>query len=75
MSKPRCPVCGRKGAPCGPDTFRCSMGHLFDDSPDEGGTFHNDPTKRLEKEDENRVARKVNAEGRGRAAQGYRMPR
>lgn len=72
MSKPRCPVCNRKGVPIG-ELFRCALGHLFDDSPDEGGSFHSDPTRRIENEEEMQLARRHNAEGRGRASQGFRF--
>jgi tRNA(Ile2) C34 agmatinyltransferase TiaS len=73
MSKPKCPVCGRKGTPLG-ELFRCPLGHLFDSDPDEGGSFDDrDPSRRLEREEEMRLARRHNAEGRGRAQQGFRF--
>ena len=73
MSKPKCPVCGRPGAQAGPDTYRCALGHFFDTTPDEGSSVFNDPTKRIEREDEIRVARGVNLERRSTARQGFRF--
>lgn len=54
-----CPKCGRKqpvrteDAMYWCDNCRCQ----FDGTPDEGGTYFSDPTKRLELEDENRIRR------------------
>lgn len=72
MSKPKCPVCGRKGSPLG-ELYRCQLGHMFDDDPSEGGSFHADPSRRLEREEEAQKARRLNAEGRGKAQQGFRF--
>lgn len=72
MSKAKCPVCGRKGKPLG-ELFRCELGHTFDSDPDEGGSYHSDPSRRLEREEEMQLARRHNAEGRGRAQQGFRF--
>lgn len=73
--KPRCPVCNRKGEPIGPDLFRCKLGHMFDDTPDEGGTYHSDPTRRIENADEIAAAKRFNLSRRPQAASGFRMPR
>lgn len=73
MSKPKCPRCGRKGKVCG-SLYRCDFGHLFDDEPNEGSDFDDrDPSRRLEREEEMQLARRHNAEGRGRAKQGFRF--
>ena len=73
MSKARCPRCGRKGKPLG-ELYRCELGHLFDSDPNEGGSFDDrDPSRRLEREEEMQQARRMNAEGRGRASQGFRF--
>lgn len=49
----KCPRCGRKGKEISPGLFDCPAGHgCFDNDPDEGGTHGNDPSKRLEREDE-----------------------
>jgi hypothetical protein len=74
MSKPRCPKCNRKGVPAG-SLYRCPAGcGFFDNNPDEGGSFDDrDPSRRLEREEEMQQARRHNAEGRGRAQQGFRF--
>ena len=73
--QPKCPVCGRSGKPCGPDLFICKFGHRFDNDPDEGGTYHSDPTRRIENADELAAARRFNLSRRTQAASGFRMPR
>lgn len=72
MSKPRCPVCNRQGEPCG-ELYRCAIGHLFDGTPEEGGDYHSDPTRRIEKQEERELARRANVEGRGRASKPFRF--
>jgi hypothetical protein len=68
---PPCPVCktslhvnkiGLTG-----ETFHCGRcGGLFDPSPDEGGDFFSDPSKRLELQDEREQARIKRLGGRRR---------
>lgn len=59
---PKCLVCGRRKTVhrVGNEgsTYKCTgCGAMFDPDPDEGGTYYTDPTKRLEREDEDRVRR------------------
>jgi len=52
----RCRLCGGKCAPLGGDLFRCGKcGAAWDSDPDEGGTYSDDPTRRIE-QDERRQA-------------------
>lgn len=55
----RCPGCGKKFPVTGPDgLYWCSAcGCYFDADPDEGGDFHNDPTRRAEREDDRTAGR------------------
>lgn len=58
--EPRCPGCGRiKAVQRMGDQFRCSAcGALFDDDPDEGGTFDDqDPSRRIVREESIRRAK------------------
>jgi tRNA(Ile2) C34 agmatinyltransferase TiaS len=68
---PTCPFCGRRKGirPAGPDTFKCpACGALFDDDPDEGGTYSNrNPAARLEREDRERQ-RKLSKIGQRKGA-------
>lgn len=52
-----CPKCGRKQSYRTADALYFCCGRQFDDSPDEGGDYFSDPTKRLELADEARVKR------------------
>lgn len=58
--KVRCPRCGRKQPRLGPDAlYHCPAGcGTFDDDPDEGGSYYNDPSKRLEKQEQFKARRK-----------------
>lgn len=60
IANPKCLVCGRRKTVqrVGSEgsTYKClGCGAMFDPDPDEGGTYYTDPTKRLEREDEDRV--------------------
>lgn len=73
MSKPKCPVCNRKGNQYRPGVFKCALGHIFDANPNEGGDFHeSDPSRRIEQQEEMELARQHNAGSRGQASRGYR---
>lgn len=74
-NQPKCPVCGRPGAKAGPDTYRCKLGHFFDDTPDEGGSYHSDPTRRIENADEIAAAKRFNLSRRPQASRGFRFSR
>jgi hypothetical protein len=73
MPKPKCPVCARVGKQIKPGEYRCSLGHLFDANPNEGGDYHADPSKRIERQDEIRVARRDNEARRDLARNGFRF--
>lgn len=65
---PPCPVCNKtkhvsKVGAVG-DMFRCSDHGLFDNDPDEGSTVYDDPTKRIELEDERKRRAKTNQHSR-----------
>lgn len=75
MAKHKCPVCGRSGAPMSGGLFRCSLGHLFDSEPNEGGDYDRDPSRRLERAEELAKARRENAERRPGNARGFRFKR
>lgn len=53
---PKCVGCGRrKSVRRVSDFYRCTMcGVWFDGDPDEGGDYHADPSKRMEKQEERR---------------------
>lgn len=53
---PKCIVCGRrKSVQRIADTFKCTAcGAMFDGDPDEGGDYHSDPARRLERREERR---------------------
>ena len=54
----KCPKCGCAVKPPKVDVglYRCGRcGGVFDDTPDEGGDFFEDPTRRAEIEDERRA--------------------
>lgn len=48
---PPCPMCGnnRHAIQHGRDEFFCSKHGLYDGNPDEGGSYMNDPSKRMER--------------------------
>lgn len=52
-----CPFCGnRRGIARIADTLKCpKCMMLFDSAPGEGGDYYNDPTKRIEKEEDLRL--------------------
>lgn len=60
MAKPEtkvaCPMCGRKQPHMGAEAmYYCKpCGCYFDDDPDEGGTYSNNPSRRLEQEERRR---------------------
>ena len=51
MPSPKCPKCGRRGKrdnQTDEDLFWCKWCRmLYDDDPDDGGDFRNDPTRRV----------------------------
>lgn len=53
----RCPKCNRKQPRHTSDSiYFCEVCKCqFDDSPDEGGDFFSDPSKRLERQEEDRI--------------------
>lgn len=56
-----CPACGTKQPMRlpGESIYRCPRcGGMFDDAPDEGGDYCTDPTRRLERREEERARRK-----------------
>ena len=57
-TKARCPRCNVPVAGNGSGFYRCPkcLG-TFDDDPDEGGDYSTDPSKRIEREDEQRARR------------------
>jgi ribosomal protein L37AE/L43A len=50
----QCPRCGKPQPRRGPDAiYRCEKcGALHDGDPDEGGSHYNDPSKRLENQEQ-----------------------
>lgn len=55
MPIPKCPACGHKGKPVGVsgDMFFCEYcGALYDTEPEEGGDYLADPSKRMERREE-----------------------
>ena len=55
MSIPKCPACGHRGKPQGVsgDLFFCEYcGMHYDSEPDEGGDYHADPSRRMERREE-----------------------
>jgi len=54
MSAPKCPKCGdnRRAYESGDREWWCSAcGVAFDDHPNEGGDYSDDPTKRIERQE------------------------
>lgn len=65
---PPCPVCNKtkfvsRVGTVG-DMYRCANHGLFDDDPDEGFGVYDDPTKRIELEDERRARGKSHRSNR-----------
>lgn len=65
---PPCPVCNKtkhvsRVGTVG-DMYRCSVHGLFDDDPDEGFGVYDDPTKRIELEDEKKRRAKTHQQRR-----------
>lgn len=64
MAKPElkvaCPKCGRKQPHMGPAAlYYCKFcSGYFDDDPDEGGDYSNNPTRRLEQQEKRREPRR-----------------
>ncbi len=55
----RCPKCRRPTPKMDNGLYFCTWCRcLFDDDPDEGGSYLNDPTRRIEREEEWRKSRK-----------------
>ncbi len=61
-----CPKCNRKQPYRSADSIyfcdECRM--QFDDSPDEGGTYFSDPSRRMELEDERRAQKQQRTKAR-----------
>jgi ribosomal protein L37AE/L43A len=57
--KPPCPRCGRKKTvPHDGDCWYCpGCQSVFDNDPDEGGDYFQDPTKRIQRQEERRGRR------------------
>lgn len=59
--KIQCPQCGNRSPKSIfqiADTFKCGRcGGMFDNDPDEGGTHYSDPSKRLERAEDERARR------------------
>lgn len=59
-----CPACGTRQPMRlpGESIYRCDKcGGMFDDSPDEGGDYSTDPSRRLEQQEEQAMRKKQRA--------------
>lgn len=59
----RCPRCQRKQQQTPQGLYFCEVCRMqFDDDPDEGGSYWNDPAKRLEKQEQYQQQRRAGRE-------------
>jgi len=75
--KPKCPICGKPTRPGGNKTAICTLGHVTDENPNEGGTHDDrDPSRRLQREEEIQQALAFNDQRRAEnSGRGFRFRR